>query len=65
MTEFLTVTELAVLLKMNKGQIYEMTKKRTRNSSDNPIPFFKFGSSVRFRVSDIERWLRRCADGER
>jgi len=59
MTEILTVDELAVLLKMSKGQVYEMTKTRTRSGSmrDNPIPFVKINGNVRFMKSTIDAWL--------
>jgi predicted DNA-binding transcriptional regulator AlpA len=35
MNDILTLTELAEMLKMSKGQIYEMTKERTRTGSMN------------------------------
>jgi excisionase family DNA binding protein len=59
MTEILTVGELATLLKMSKGQVYEMTKERTRTGAmrDNPIPFFKINGNVRFNATDIEAWM--------
>jgi excisionase family DNA binding protein len=61
MTEILTVAELAAMLKMNKRQVYEMTKERTRSGAmrDNPIPFLKINGNVRFRKSDIEDWIEK------
>ena len=35
MNDILTPTELAEMLKMSKGQIYEMNKERTRTGSMN------------------------------
>lgn len=63
MTEILTVAELAAMLKMSKGQIYEMTSTRTRSGAmrDNPIPVLKINGNVRFRKSDIEAWIERLA----
>jgi excisionase family DNA binding protein len=63
MTEILTVAELATMLKMSKGQVYEMTKTRTRAGAmrDNPIPFVKINCNVRFRKSDIEDWIEKLA----
>lgn len=61
MIEILTVDELAALLKMSKGQIYEMTRARTRSGGmrDNPIPVVKINGNVRFRKSDIEHWVEK------
>lgn len=63
MTEILTVDELAAMLKMSKGQIYEMTKTRTQTSAmrENPLPVVKINGNVRFRKSDIEAWLEKLA----
>jgi excisionase family DNA binding protein len=58
--EILTVDELATWLKMSKGQIYEMTKERTRSGAmrDNPIPVLKINGNVRFRRASIDEWLK-------
>jgi excisionase family DNA binding protein len=63
MIEVLTVDELAAMLKMSKGQVYELTKQRTRTGAmrENPIPVLKINGNVRFRRSDIEAWLERLA----
>ena len=63
MTEILTVTELAAMLKMSKRQIYEMTNTRTRTGSmrENPLPVLKINGNVRFRRSDIEAWIEKLA----
>ena len=68
MTEILTVAELATMLKMSKGQIYEMTSTRTRTGSmrENPIPVLRINSNIRFRKSDIEDWIEKlAANGKR
>lgn len=59
--EILTVAEVAALLKMSKGQIYEMTNTRTRTGSmrDHPLPVLKINGNLRFRKSDIEAWLEK------
>jgi excisionase family DNA binding protein len=61
--ELLTVAELAAMLKMNKRQVYEMTKTRTRSGAmrEHPIPFLKINGNVRFRKSDIEDWIGKLA----
>jgi predicted DNA-binding transcriptional regulator AlpA len=63
MIEILTVDDLAAMLKMNKRQIYEMTKTRTRSGAmrENPIPVVKINGNVRFRKSDIEDWIEKLA----
>lgn len=57
--EILTIDELATLLKMSKGQIYEMTKQRTRTGSmkENPLPVLKINGNLRFRKVDVDSWL--------
>jgi excisionase family DNA binding protein len=59
--EILTVAEVAAMLKMSRGQVYEMTKERTRSGAmrDNPIPFLKINGNVRFRKNDIEAWIEK------
>lgn len=61
MTEILTVDELAAMLKMSRGQVYEMTRERTRSGAmrNNPIPVVRINGNVRFRKSDIEGWLEK------
>jgi excisionase family DNA binding protein len=56
--EILTAAELSALLKISKGQIYELAKKNTRN---NPLPVLRIGSSVRFRRNEVETWLSQLA----
>ena len=66
MDEILTVDEVAAFLKMSKGQIYEMTKQRTRSGSmrDHPLPVLKINGNLRFRKVDVDSWLARLADEE-
>ena len=56
MNEILTITELAAMLKMSKGQIYEMTKARTRTGpmKDHPLPVLKINGNLRFKRADVE-----------
>ncbi len=51
MEEFLTVEELGRLLKVKKSTIYHWT-------SAGFVPHVKVGRFIRFRVSDVEQWLR-------
>lgn len=61
MDDVLTVEELATLLKMSTGQVYEMTRNRTRSGAmrENPIPVVKINGNVRFLKHQIEAWLER------
>ena len=63
MGEILTVDELADLLKMSRGQVYEMTKQRTRTGSmkDHPLPVLKINGNLRFRKADVDGWLASLA----
>jgi predicted DNA-binding transcriptional regulator AlpA len=49
------------MLKMSKGQIYEMTKARTRTGSmrENPLPVLRINGNVRFRKRDVEDWIEK------
>ena len=62
--EILTPIEVAAMLKMSKGQIYEMTKERTRTGSmkAHPLPVLKINGNLRFRKADVQAWLGRLAE---
>jgi predicted DNA-binding transcriptional regulator AlpA len=64
MTEILTIEELAALLKMTRGQVYTLTRSRSRVRMDHPIPILKINGNVRFRRRDIEGWLELVAKEE-
>jgi len=51
--EFMTIEELAHLLKVPKGWIYA----RTRERSPNTLPFYKVGKYLRFRLGEVQGWL--------
>lgn len=51
--ELLTINELANILKVPKGWIYQ----RTRERSPSGLPFFKIGKYLRFSLSDVQAWL--------
>ena len=61
MSEILTIAELAALLKMSRGQIYTLTRKRSHSRMANPLPVVRILGNVRFRREDIEQWLDRLA----
>ena len=52
--ELLTIGQVATLLQVPKGWIYQ----RTRERSPNTIPFIKLGKYLRFRAAEVEAWLQ-------
>jgi len=50
MENYLTIEELAVMLKLSKQTIRRYVLNRT-------IPFHKIGKAVRFRPTEIEKWI--------
>ena len=49
-TELITPVELAQLLKISKAGVYRLVEKRQ-------IQFYKVMGSLRFRTTDVERFL--------
>jgi predicted DNA-binding transcriptional regulator AlpA len=64
-SEILTVPELAQWLKVSRRSIYEMTASRGQQRHEIPLPILRLPVGLRFRRSDIEAWLNRCADAGR
>jgi excisionase family DNA binding protein len=62
LNEILTIEELAKLLKMSKSQIYALTRKRAQVRMDHPIPILRINGNIRFRRSDIEKWLEKLSE---
>ncbi|MBI3599746.1 MAG: helix-turn-helix domain-containing protein [Nitrospinae bacterium] len=50
MEKLMTISDVAELLNMRRGQIYQLTFKKR-------IPYLKKIGGLRFRRSDIEKWL--------
>jgi len=67
MTEILTVDELAAMLKINRSQVYELAKERTRSGElrEHPLPVLRIGKAVRFRRQDVETWIETLVVGGR
>jgi predicted DNA-binding transcriptional regulator AlpA len=59
MTPLLTVTDVAELLRMSPRQVYGLTERKTREGTDNPVPFVKLHGNLRFVQADLEAWLAR------
>ena len=49
----LTVEQTAEILQLKPSTIYELTRRR----NSRPLPVHKAGKFLRFRRSEIERWL--------
>lgn len=59
MEQLLTIDELSRLLKIKKSTIYHWT-------SAGFVPHTKVGRFIRFRASDVEKWLQaRQRDGRK
>lgn len=57
-----TVADAARYLKMSPRQVLELTRRRSQERSEHPLPFFKIHSKcLRFRKSDVEQWLASLA----
>lgn len=46
----ITPEELASLLRMSKPSVYRLIEKRK-------IPFYKISGSIRFKISDIKKYI--------
>ena len=51
--KLLTIDELAEMLDVPKGWIYQ----RTRERSSSTIPFYKLGKYLRFDPAEVRGWL--------
>jgi excisionase family DNA binding protein len=52
-TRYLTIEEVAELMHVPKSFIY----RRTCRGHADPIPSYRFGGHLRFRLDEIERWI--------
>ena len=57
---FLTIGELAKLLKVPKSWLYS----RTRETGPETIPRVKVGKYIRFVEADVMEWLKRKQEDE-
>jgi hypothetical protein len=58
----LTAEELASALKLpNAKTISELTRKRERKDGRPPMPALRAGKFLRFRLSDVLRWMEAAA----
>jgi hypothetical protein len=60
--DLLTLDEVAQLLKVTRPQVLELTRKRTQERSDNPLPVIRFHSKMlRVRRKDFVAWVEKVA----
>ena len=65
-SEILTVEDLAAWLKVSPRAIYELSRSRSQARGKHPLPAIRIHKKMlRFRRSDIEAWLQRCAEAGR
>lgn len=60
-SEILTLDDVAAWLKMTRGQVYTLTRKRSQARMDVPFPVLKINGNLRFRRADVETWLEKIA----
>jgi predicted DNA-binding transcriptional regulator AlpA len=61
-----TVAEVAAYLKMSPRRVLELTRRRSQERSEYPLPCFKIHSKcLRFRKSDVQQWLHTLAQKAR
>ena len=61
-SEILTVEDIAKWLKVSKRSVYEMTCERGQQRHEIPLPILRLPVGLRFRRTDVESWLNRCAN---
>lgn len=55
MQRYLSIDQVAGILGVPKSFIY----RRTARGHDDPIPHYRFGSNLRFKLDDVEEWIER------
>ena len=53
----LNLDDLCQLLKMTKVQCYNLCKKRAIARMSKPLPTLRINGNLRWRLSNVERWL--------
>lgn len=53
----ISITDAAALLGLNKNQLYEICRTRSRIRQKHPIPFVRVGKRLAFRRESLERWI--------
>ncbi|MBZ5688444.1 MAG: helix-turn-helix domain-containing protein [Acidobacteriia bacterium] len=53
---FLNLNEAAQLLGLSPEHLYELTRKRSRERTSNPVPHLHLGRRLVFRREDLRAW---------
>ena len=56
--EILTLDDVAKLLKMTRNQVYTMTRRRSQERMDVPLPVLRINGNLRFSREAVEGWIR-------
>ena len=59
----LSLAEAAELLSLNKQQLYELTRTRSRIRQAIPLPYVRLGKRLAFRRESLERWIAALESG--
>jgi predicted DNA-binding transcriptional regulator AlpA len=59
MEPLLNMDEAAALLKLTRGQMYELTRTRSRLRQAVPLPVIRIGKRKMFRASSLNEWVSR------
>ena len=57
MEPLLSIDEAAVLLRLTRPQLYELTRARSRARQAHPIPMCRLGKRIAFRRESLEQWI--------
>ena len=63
--EILTLDEVASLLKMTRNQVYTMTRARSQERMEVPLPVLRINGNLRFRRDCVEAWLDQISSMEK
>jgi excisionase family DNA binding protein len=55
--DLLSASQLAEYLGVSINVVHNLTRKRTRDESANPIAYLKVGRSLKFRKSSVDAWI--------
>lgn len=55
LTPYLTIDQVAALIGVPKSFIY----RRTARGHGDPIPHYRLGGHLRFKLDDVEDWIER------
>lgn len=55
LTPYLTIDQVATLIGVPKSFIY----RRTARGHGDPIPHYRLGGHLRFKLDDVEEWIER------